>query len=116
MSRPPSFRSAAPPSTAAPQRSSAILLRAACSTCRSDMELHLTVEQILLRDSAAKFIAGPKAARAVQKGVTSSAPGRLGLVGELGWLGMLVPNSVDGPGLGLTEMALVLEQVGRGLV
>jgi alkylation response protein AidB-like acyl-CoA dehydrogenase len=29
---------------------------------------------------------------------------------------MLVPSSADGPALGLTEMALVLEQAGRGLV
>src|SRR5215469_1244673 len=114
MFRPRSFRPAAPLSTAAPQRSSAILLRAACSTCRSDMELHLTLEQTLLRDSAAKFIAaaGPKGARAARKG----APGRLRQIGELGWLGMLVPSTADGPGLGLTEMALVLEQAGRGLV
>jgi len=78
------------------------------------MELHLTLEQTLLRDSAAKFIAaaGPKGARAARKG----APGRLRQIGELGWLGMLVPSTADGPGLGLTEMALVLEQAGRGLV
>ena len=82
------------------------------------MELHLTVEQTLLRDSAAKFIAaaGPRGARAARKGVPGSAPGRLRQIGELGWLGMLVPSTADGPGLGLTEMALVLEQAGRGLV
>jgi alkylation response protein AidB-like acyl-CoA dehydrogenase len=81
------------------------------------MELHLTVEQILLRDSVAKFIAtaGPKTARALRGRVPSSAPGRLRQVGELGWLGMLVPSSADGLGFGLTEMALVLEQAGRGL-
>src|SRR6516165_6052677 len=64
------------------------------------MELHLTSEQTLLRDSAAKFIAaaGPKVARG------------------LGWLGILVPSSMNGLGLGLTELALVLEQAGRGLV
>jgi len=81
------------------------------------MEVHLTVEQILLRDSAAKFIAaaGLKAAR-TRGGMRSSTTGRLRQIGELGWLGMLVPSSADGPGFGLTEMALVLEQAGRGLV
>jgi 3-oxochol-4-en-24-oyl-CoA dehydrogenase len=81
------------------------------------MELHLTLEQILLRDSAAKFLAaaGPKAARALRKGAPSSAAGRLRQVGELGWLGMLVPSSAGGPGFGLTEVALVLEQAGRTL-
>src|ERR1700745_510825 len=118
MSRPRSFRCAARPSTAVPQRSSPILSRVAYLTCRSDMDIHLTAEQILLRDSAAKFIAaaGPKIARASRGRPPRFAPGRLRRVGELGWLGMLVPSSADGPALGLTELALVLEQAGRGLV
>jgi alkylation response protein AidB-like acyl-CoA dehydrogenase len=82
------------------------------------MDLHLTAEQILLRDSAAKFIAAAsaKVARASRGRPRSFASGRLHQVGELGWLGMLVPSSADGPGLGLTELALVLEQSGQGLV
>jgi alkylation response protein AidB-like acyl-CoA dehydrogenase len=82
------------------------------------MELNLTSEQTLLRDSAAKFIAasGPKVARGFRGKETSFAPERLREAGELGWLGILVPASADGLGLGLTELALVLEQAGRGLV
>ena len=82
------------------------------------MDLHLTSEQMLLRDSAAKFIgtAGPKVARGFRERDPSFAPERLRQAGELGWLGILVPASTDGLGLGLTEFALVLEQAGRGLV
>ncbi len=82
------------------------------------MELHLTSEQTLLRDSAAKFIAasGPKVARGFRGQEPSFAPARLREAGELGWLGILVPDSANGLGLGLTELALVLEQAGRGLV
>ena len=82
------------------------------------MELHLTSEQALLRDSAAKFIAaaGPKVARGFRGQDPSFAPARLRQAGELGWLGMLVPSSMNGLDLGLTELALVLEQAGRGLV
>jgi 3-oxochol-4-en-24-oyl-CoA dehydrogenase len=82
------------------------------------MDLHLTSEQTLLRDSAAKFIAaaGPKVARGFRGRQPSFAPVRLRQAGTLGWLGMLVPTSADGLGLGLTELALVLEQAGRGLV
>src|SRR3954469_4644868 len=82
------------------------------------MDLHLTSEQTLLRDSAAKFIAaaGPKVARGFRDQEASFAPARLREAGELGWLGMLVPDSTNGLGLGLTELALVLEQAGRGLV
>jgi len=82
------------------------------------MDLHLTSEQILLRDSAAKFIAaaGPKVARGLRQRDPGFAPERLRQAGELGWLGILVPPAADGLGLGLTELALVLEQAGRGLV
>ncbi|HUI95352.1 MAG TPA: acyl-CoA dehydrogenase family protein [Xanthobacteraceae bacterium] len=82
------------------------------------MDLHLTSEQSLLRDSAAKFVAsaGPRIARGFRGKNPSFSPARLREAGELGWLGMLVPTSADGLGLGLTELALVLEQAGRGLV
>lgn len=82
------------------------------------MELHLTSEQALLRDSAAKFVAaaGPKVARGFREKDPSFAPSRLRQAAELGWLGILVPDSAGGLGLGLTEFALVLQQAGRGLV
>jgi len=82
------------------------------------MELHLTSEQTLLRDSAAKFVAaaGPKVARGFRQQDPSFAPARLRQAAELGWLGILVPEGANGLGLGLTEFALVLQQAGRGLV
>src|SRR3954471_6804639 len=82
------------------------------------MDLHLTSEQTLLRDSAAKFVvaAGPKVARVFREQDPSFAPARLCEAGDLGCLGILVPCSATGLGLGLTELALVLEQAGRGLV
>jgi alkylation response protein AidB-like acyl-CoA dehydrogenase len=82
------------------------------------MDLHLTTEQSLLRDSAAKFIgaAGPKVARGFRARDPGFAPARLREAAELGWLGILVPETDGGQNLGLTELALVLEQAGRGLV
>jgi alkylation response protein AidB-like acyl-CoA dehydrogenase len=82
------------------------------------MDLHLTSEQSLLRDSAAKFIvaAGPKVARGFREQEPSFSSARLRQAGDLGWLGILVPNSAGGLGLGLTELALVVEQAGQGLV
>jgi len=82
------------------------------------MDLRLTSEQTLLRDTAAKFIgaAGPKVAHRFRQQDPSFAPARLRQAGELGWLGILVPGFAHGLGLGLTELALVLEQAGRGLV
>src|SRR5262249_61420587 len=78
------------------------------------MELHLTSEQALLRDSAAKFsaAAGPKVARGFRGHDPGFAPARLRQAGELGWLGILVPGSMNGLGLGLTALATVLGQAG----
>ena len=72
----------------------------------------------MLRDAAAKFsgAAGPKVAREIRRRDVSFAPEKLRQAGELGWLGILAPTSAGGLGLGLTELALVLEQAGRGLV
>jgi 3-oxochol-4-en-24-oyl-CoA dehydrogenase len=82
------------------------------------MDLHLTSEQSLLRDSAAKFAAaaGPKVARASREQSPGFSRAKLRQAAELGWLGMLVPDAANGLGLGLIELALVLEQAGRGLV
>jgi alkylation response protein AidB-like acyl-CoA dehydrogenase len=82
------------------------------------MKLILTSEQTILRDSAARFVAaaGPKVARGVRDRGLSFSPERLRQAGDLGWLGILVPGSAGGLALGLTELALVLEQAGRGLV
>jgi 3-oxochol-4-en-24-oyl-CoA dehydrogenase len=82
------------------------------------MEVRLTSEQRLLRDSAARFAAaaGPRIARGFRGRSPSFEPARLREAGDLGWLGMLVPESNGGLGLGLTELSLVLQQAGRSLV
>jgi len=82
------------------------------------MELNLTEEQVLMRDSATRFIeaAGPKVARGFRGSDPGFQPARLREAADLGWLGILVPEAAGGLGLGLTELALMLEQSGRGLV
>ena len=62
------------------------------------MDLHLTLEQTLLRDSAAKYIAaaGPKVARGLRGQAPSFAPVRLREAGDLGWLAIqLVGSSME---------------------
>ena len=81
------------------------------------MELLLSDEQQLLKESAAKFldrIGGRKHARAWRKdgGFDRQC---LREIGELGWLGMMVPVELGGLGCGAYELALVLEQAGRAL-
>jgi alkylation response protein AidB-like acyl-CoA dehydrogenase len=76
------------------------------------MELRLTPEQSLLRDSAAKFIvtAGPKVARGFRAQVPSFAPARLRAAGELGWLGIIVPASRTGLGPGSPSLRCCLSR------
>src|SRR5262245_49541565 len=37
-------------------------------------------------------------------------------MGGLGWLGIVVPEEYGGAGLGWTELAIVMEEIGRGLL
>ena len=64
------------------------------------MELLLTSEQSMLRDSAAKFAgeAGAKVARRFRGQEPAFAPERLRQAAELGWLSILVPESAGGLG------------------
>jgi alkylation response protein AidB-like acyl-CoA dehydrogenase len=77
-------------------------------------------EQIaLLRDSASRFArenADHKRFRALREQPPGYHPPLLGEIAELGWLGIVVPERYGGLGLGFQEMAVVLEELGRGLI
>jgi alkylation response protein AidB-like acyl-CoA dehydrogenase len=82
------------------------------------MDLLLTDEQTLLRDSAARLLAraaGPKKLRALRDSNTGFDPALWREIAEAGWLAILVPESDGGLGLGATELCLVLEEAGRAL-
>src|SRR5262249_60784351 len=82
------------------------------------MELLLTDEQRLLQESAVKFldrIGGRKHARAWREKECGFDRQSLRQIGDLGWLGMMVPAELGGLGCGPYELALVLEQAGRAL-
>jgi len=83
------------------------------------MELVLNQEQQLLRESAQKLssrYAGPRAHRALRETAHGFDRARIVAVAEAGWLSLLVPEGRGGLGLGITEVALVLEEAGRGLI
>jgi alkylation response protein AidB-like acyl-CoA dehydrogenase len=83
------------------------------------MELVLNDEQRLLKESAEKLVAqlgGPAACRAVRDTDDGFDRARHRAVADAGWLAILVPERLGGLGLGMTELALVLEQAGRGLM
>jgi alkylation response protein AidB-like acyl-CoA dehydrogenase len=83
------------------------------------MELVLNDEQMMLRDSAEKLVAqygGPDAHRALRGTETGFDRARQKAVAEAGWISLMVPERDGGLGLGMTEMALVLQEAGRGLM
>ncbi|HEY6427144.1 MAG TPA: acyl-CoA dehydrogenase family protein, partial [Acidimicrobiales bacterium] len=85
------------------------------------MELDLTGEQELLRDTAARFIDATCPLSAVRELIGSETglpAGYLGAAGGLGWFAMLVPEELGGgtmSGAGLSDLAIVAEERGRAL-
>jgi alkylation response protein AidB-like acyl-CoA dehydrogenase len=83
------------------------------------MDLVLNEEQKLLRESAQKLVqrhGGPRAHRALREKAPGFDLNRITAVAEAGWLSLLVPEARGGLGLGTTDVALVLEEAGRGLM
>ncbi|MBK19688.1 MAG: hypothetical protein CMM52_12720 [Rhodospirillaceae bacterium] len=83
------------------------------------MELVLTDDQRLLKESAEKLVercGGADAHRKLRESETGFDSERLGIIAEAGWLSLMVPEKADGLGLGITDLALALEQAGRGLM
>jgi len=75
----------------------------------------LTVEQILIRDSARRFAADkltPNVATWDSEGQFPAAA--LKAMGELGFMGMLIPGEWDGAGADHVALALALEEIGAG--
>lgn len=73
----------------------------------------------MLRQSAADFVRGhadSKRLRQQRGTLPGYAPATLRGMADLGWLGILVPEGLGGLGLGFTEMAVVLEELGKGLI
>lgn len=82
------------------------------------MDLNLTDEQRLIVDSAAEFLAAHSGSEQVRK-VSAQASGWdaalwQGLA-ELGWCGIHSPEAQGGLGLGVVELVLLQEQLGRRL-
>ena len=83
------------------------------------MELVLTEEQRLVKESAEKLVercGGPSAHRELRQSNPGFDRERVKTIAEVGWLSLMVPEKANGLGMGMTELALALEQAGRGLL
>jgi alkylation response protein AidB-like acyl-CoA dehydrogenase len=84
------------------------------------MALVLNEEQVMLKDSAAGFLA-EKASVAHQRELRDSNSARgfsdevWSEMAQMGWAGIAIPEEFGGLGYGYTGLGLVLEQVGRNL-
>lgn len=89
------------------------------------MDVTLTEEQEMLRKSARDFLSVECSIDLVRRGVDppESLPGPAEHVeplwrgmADLGWLGLTVPETYGGAGLGWVDLAVLLEEMGRALV
>ncbi len=82
------------------------------------MNVDYTDEQELLRRTARDFLAehAPmRLAREVMEGEPSPAAELWSKLARLGWMGLALPETFGGAGLGLLELSLVTEELGRVL-
>ncbi len=82
------------------------------------MNFGFTEEQELLRKTARDFLADHapmKTVREVMESGAGNAPALWRQLAELGWTGLHVPERFGGADLGVVELAIVLEELGRCL-
>lgn len=80
------------------------------------MDFTFSPEQDALRDAVRGFLAAQAPGgyvRAMADDEAGITPGMWGRIAELGWPGLLVPEEHGGLGLGLVDMVVVLEEMGR---
>ena len=80
------------------------------------MELLLNEQQVLLRDAAAKLGAskgGPRRARMLRDAKAGIDADAWKQIVEAGWLSALVAEDRGGLGLGIFDLALALEEIGK---
>lgn len=83
------------------------------------MDFCFTEEQLMIRDTAAAFldeVAGSAALRRALASPDLYADSWPRIVDDMGWQALVVPEAEGGLGLGMVELALVLEQCGARLL
>jgi alkylation response protein AidB-like acyl-CoA dehydrogenase len=83
------------------------------------MDFNLTDDQQMLRDSARRFVReryGIEQRRAASKTESGSSSQHWRDIADLGWLALPLPEDVGGLGCSFIEIAILLEELGRGLV
>ncbi|MBW2314395.1 MAG: acyl-CoA/acyl-ACP dehydrogenase [Deltaproteobacteria bacterium] len=82
------------------------------------MNFGFTQEQQILRSEVRKYLeerCPMEDARRIMESAEGYCPERWKEIAELGWLGLLVPESYGGAGLGWVDLVVLLEETGRAL-
>jgi alkylation response protein AidB-like acyl-CoA dehydrogenase len=82
------------------------------------MDFDLSAEQVMLQQGAQRYVRehpGVAARRALSASREGFSPERWGAFAELGWLAMSIPEDVGGLGATDIDLALLMEELGRGL-
>ena len=83
------------------------------------MNFGFNEEQVLLRSTARKFFENECTSETVRKlmdgpeGMTAELWKK---VAEQGWLGLIVPDAYGGMGLGVVDLVVLMEEMGRAVV
>lgn len=83
------------------------------------MDFDFSADQVVLHDAAREFLddrCAPSRIREARDSHDHWAPALWTAMVELGWLGVAIPEADGGLGLGVVELAVLLEQAGRHLV
>jgi alkylation response protein AidB-like acyl-CoA dehydrogenase len=83
------------------------------------MNLDFTEEQDMLRNSARQFVSTEctKAkVRELEKSKEGYSPEIWNKMAELGWFGLMIPDQYNGMGMGLLDLVVVFEEVGRNIL
>jgi len=83
------------------------------------MNFGFNEEQELLRSTARKFLDNECPSETVRKLMDTAegmTPALWGKLAEQGWLGLIYPEAYDGMGLGLVDLVVLMEEMGRAVV
>jgi len=83
------------------------------------MDLDFTEEQDMLRNSARDFLStecDKAKVREIEESVEGYSPEIWHKMAELGWQGLMIPEEYDGMGMGLMDLVVIFEEIGRNIL
>ncbi len=83
------------------------------------MDLDFTQEQDMLRNSARDFLTtecDKKKVREIEESAEGYSAEIWRKMAELGWQGLMIPEEYDGMGMGLMDLLVIFEEIGRNIL